>query len=92
MTKAKVAYTRILLKLSGEAIHPIMDSSSPEHSDTNGNPKEWSGVVDSYIDGQRHSPTDFIGNETSENLTPEIHESQDQRLNDAYDKVFGNKE
>jgi len=35
-----------------------------------------------------HSPTDWIGNETSSDLTPAILDSQSQQLNSAYDQVF----
>lgn len=76
------------LKLLGQALHPVMDSSSPEHTNSDGTPKEWKGAVGSTLDGQRHSPTDFIGNETSSDITPAINKSQDQRLNNAYDWVF----
>jgi len=72
------------LKKFGEAMHPVMDSSSPMHTDANGNPKVWSGIGDAW----GHSPTDFIGNETSGDLTPEILESQSARINSAYDWVF----
>nr|WP_223629349.1 RHS repeat-associated core domain-containing protein [Thermomonas beijingensis] len=76
------------LKLLGQALHPVMDSSSPEHTNSDGTPKEWKGAVGSTLDGQRHSPTDFIGNETSSDITSAIYKSQDQRLNNAYDWVF----
>jgi hypothetical protein len=65
-----------------------MDSSSQEHTNSDGTPKEWKGAVSSYREGQRYSPTDFIGNETSINITPAIYKSQDQLLRNAYDKVF----
>ena len=72
------------LKLFGEAMHPVMDSSSPEHTDSNGNPAVWRGMEDAW----GHSPTDWIGNETSSDLTPEILGSQSSRINSAYDWVF----
>src|SRR5205085_2267622 len=55
------------LKKLGEGLHPLMDSSSPMHTDASGNPKEWAGFLRS---GWGHSPTDFIGKETSNQLTP----------------------
>lgn len=70
--------------LLGEALHPIMDSSSPEHMDSAGQPKEWRGL----IDAPGHSPTDFIGNETSKHLTPRILDDQSKKVNAAYDRVF----
>lgn len=73
------------LRLFGEAMHPVMDSSSPEHTDKNGNPKIWRGVRDAW----GHSPTDWVGNETSKDLTPAILKSQSAVINKAYDQVFG---
>lgn len=76
------------LTLLGEAIHPVMDSSSPQHTNADGSPKEWKGVIGSLMKGQRHSPTDSLGGETTKQLTPEIKQSQSDRLNGAYDWVF----
>jgi RHS repeat-associated protein len=72
------------LTLFGEAMHPAMDSSSPEHTDANGNPRVWRGLRDA----PGHSPTDWIGNETSKDLTREILASQSRRINSSYDWVF----
>src|SRR5690606_5679458 len=72
------------LKLFGEAMHPVMDSSSAMHTDSNGNTREWRGLRDAW----GHSPTDRIGKETSRHLTPEIMDSQSKRMNSAYDWVF----
>ncbi len=76
------------LTLLGEAIHPVMDSSSSQHTNTDGSPKEWKGVAGSFLEGQRHSPTDSIGGETTKQLTPEIERSQSGKLNGAYDWIF----
>jgi len=85
------------LMLLGQAIHPMMDSSSPEHTNSDGTPKVWRGSVfgigssiglGSFIDGQRHSPSESVGRERLRNLTPEIYRSQDLLLNNAYDWVF----
>lgn len=80
-----------LVKL-GEALHPIMDSSSPSHTDADGNPKVWDFdpfSLSTYDVLGEHSPTDFMGDETSKHITPEIYKSQKILLNDAYDRVFG---
>ena len=71
------------LDLLGEACHPIMDSSSPMHTDENGNPRTWNP---NWPFG--HSPNDSIGKETAHDLTPEILEQQRRQLNHAYDRVF----
>ena len=36
-----------------------------------------------------HSPTEFIGSERVNELTPEVLSNQDRVINDAFDKVFG---
>jgi hypothetical protein len=72
------------LKLLGEALHPVMDSSSPMHTDSEGNPRVWKG----WRSAIGHSPTDFIGSETSKAITPEIYESQDKLIRDLFNQVF----
>ena len=72
------------LKRYGEACHPIMDWSSPEHTDQQGNPKLW----DPWHPWG-HSPNDYIGNETVNDVTPAILKRQKELLNHAYDSVFG---
>ncbi|MDO8465713.1 MAG: RHS repeat-associated core domain-containing protein [Gallionella sp.] len=72
------------LRRLGEACHPIMDWSSSEHSDGQGQPKEWNPL---WPFG--HSPNDSMGNETVHDLTPNILDTQGWLLNGAYDSVFG---
>lgn len=72
------------LKLLAEALHPIMDSSSPLHTDENGNPKEWA-----WYKAWGHSPNEGIGSETVKDLTPAILSSQKARLSAAFNAVFG---
>lgn len=72
------------LKLLAEALHPIMDSSSPLHTDANGYPKEWA-----WYKIRGHSANEKIGSETVRDLTPAILSSQKARLNAAFDAVFG---
>jgi hypothetical protein len=71
------------LRLFGEAAHPMMDSSSPEHTDKSGNPRVWNPA---WPFG--HSPNEWIGSETASNLTPQILASQKTMLNRMYDQVF----
>jgi RHS repeat-associated protein len=81
---AKAGNGNAALDKLGEACHPIMDSSSPMHTDPFGNPRTWNPL---WPFG--HSPNDSIGNETVNHLTPAILEQQRSRLNKAYDRVFG---
>lgn len=74
------------LQAMGIALHPIMDSTSPEHVDQAGNPKVWAGYMRT---GHGHSPTEGIGNETVKDITPEVYSTLDKKLNDALGKVFG---
>ena len=67
----------------GEALHPIMDSSSPMHTDSSGNPKEWNPW-----NPWGHSPNDSIGSERKQDITPAVYTDQDKRIKDAFDKVF----
>lgn len=66
----------------GEACHPIMDSSSPMHTNPDGTPRTWNPM---WPFG--HSPNDSIGNETINELTPAILRQQDRLLNDAFNRV-----
>lgn len=54
------------MDLLGEAVHPTMDSTSPIHVDSNGDPLPWNNLksVDDYF----HSPGDYWGDETSSSL------------------------
>jgi len=81
---AKASNRNAALDRLGEACHPIMDSSSPVHTNTDGTPKAWNPM---WPFG--HSPTDSIGSETINNLTPQILQQQNRLLNDAYQRVFG---
>lgn len=72
------------LDLLGEACHPIMDWSSPEHTKANGKPRTWNPM---WPFG--HSPNESIGNETYRAVTPAMLEQQRLLLNNAYDTVFG---
>jgi RHS repeat-associated protein len=35
------------IKEYGEALHPVTDRTSPAHTDAEGNPRDWSGIVNS---------------------------------------------
>jgi RHS repeat-associated protein len=73
------------LKLFGEAMHPVGDRSSSEHTNPDGNPKPYYGLIS--ILG--HSPNDYIGRETSATLTPALLQQQSSIINSAADYVFG---
>jgi RHS repeat-associated protein len=68
----------------GEALHPIMDASSPQHTTPDGQPRLWE-IWKSY----GHSPNEYMGYETAKDLTPAILDQQRGALNSAYDRVFG---
>jgi hypothetical protein len=72
------------LDLLGEALHPLMDSSSPMHVDADSNPKVWNPW---WPFG--HSPNESIGDETVKEVTLQILQQQQPLLNNAYDRVFG---
>lgn len=74
------------LRLLGQALHPIMDSSSPIHTTPDGQPRLWAPW--SF---QEHSPADCMlcGSERVQDITPAIFDQQHRALNAAYDRVFG---
>jgi RHS repeat-associated protein len=79
------------LYLFSAAAHAIMDSSSPEHVDENGNPKTWAPTwwnPVSWWEVVGHSPFDWMGGERSEDLTMGILHEQRSELNDLYNQVF----
>ena len=67
----------------GKACHTLMDASSPEHTN-DGIPKPWNPL---WPFG--HSPTNWLGQETSSDISPATLESQKVILKQAYKKVFG---
>jgi hypothetical protein len=77
------------LDLLGEAVHPIMDSTSLIHTDSDGNPLPWDdlGNHNDYF----HSPFDGWGAETSNMLaldSPRF-KNMEQKIRYAYIKVRG---
>ena len=73
------------LRALGEACHPVMDASSPMHTNPDGTPRFWRGLL---RDGLGHSPNESIGNETAADLTPQILQNQERALNRLFDFVF----
>jgi hypothetical protein len=76
------------LRTLGEALHPIMDASSPQHTTPDGQPRLWA-----FWTLPGHSPADcgrLCGSEQTRDLTPAILSQQSDALNNAYDRVFGN--
>ncbi len=71
-----------------KAMHPIMDSSSPAHTDENGNPRTYCGFRCDLTQGHSMDWVPF-GRERVSDLTDAIMADQDRRLRDAYDRVFG---
>jgi hypothetical protein len=80
---AQAGNRRCALIALGEAMHLVMDSSSPMHRTPDGQPKVWNPW---WPFG--HSPIDEIGSETIYDLTPAILKQQHDVLNDLYNQVF----
>jgi RHS repeat-associated protein len=72
----------------GQALHPIMDASSPLHTTPDGQPQLWTRGA--MLVPPWHSPNELIGSETARSLTPAILDQQRGALSSAYDSVFGN--
>jgi len=79
------------LKLLGIALHPIMDWSSPMHTDPRGNPIEWRGITSGWghSPGVPYDPWNRLGNENLADIPPGLFELTDRQVNDAFDYVFG---
>ena len=73
------------LRVLGEALHPAMDSCSPEHTNPEGLPGEWAWY---HFPGHGFTDIDFLTNEDKHDLTPAILESQKSVLQAAYRYVF----
>ncbi|MFT5419723.1 MAG: filamentous hemagglutinin [Candidatus Endobugula sp.] len=95
---AEEGYRDLALKLFAEAIHPIMDSSSPAHKKSGSEEvKSWYGLISGtggnligWLSGLTgHSPNEHFGSETASDLTKEILESQKILIQNAYKEVFG---
>ena len=65
-----------------QAMHPVMDQTSPEHVDANGQPKAWGGVASPGAVG--HAIREHF-----DRVTPAIQKFEDQRLQAMYISVFG---
>ncbi len=73
------------LRLFGQAIHPVMDATSPVHNDRNGQPGLWRSMV---RDGLGHSPNEAIGSETKGDIPWATYEQMYQQLYALYQSVF----
>lgn len=71
------------LKDFADAAHTITDSFSPEHTDSNGNPRLWFPLLFAG-----HSPNDYVGDETVHDITPEIYDKATAALINAYNQAF----
>jgi RHS repeat-associated protein len=88
---AQMGYTNLALKYLAAGIHPMMDATSPAHTDPCGNAKVWNGYFD--FRATEHIPFNFMGlgpgKETLADMTSEHLSVTDRRIFDAYTFVFG---
>jgi len=80
----------------GIAMHPVMDMTSPAHTDRNGNPIPWCGLTGCANNrGQvlEHSPNDLTGIERVQDLNanPEIQRLENQLIRGYFESVTGQK-
>jgi hypothetical protein len=85
----------------GVAMHPVMDSTSPAHTDAEGNPIPWcgySGCGGSWLHPSeklaqvnQHSAYDVSGIERVQDLSahPEIQDRANTLIRHAYEKMTG---
>jgi len=84
---AAAGKTEAALEKLGEAMHAVMDSASPAHTDAEGNAREWRGFF--HPSALEHSPNDLLGSERTQDISPEVFRSQKAILNGMYNSVFG---
>jgi hypothetical protein len=72
------------LKMFGEAIHPLMDSTSPAHVTKTELPKGWN-IFKFWKHGKREGESENL-----EDLTPEVIEKSNTLIRNAFKEVFGN--
>jgi RHS repeat-associated protein len=84
-----MGFENLALEFLTRALHPIMDSFSPMHREANGNPKVWHGLsLMALPKAIGHSPIDFIGRETSRDISQLQFLALDATLQQAYSYVF----
>lgn len=75
--------------LFGYAAHPIMDQYSPSHRNSDGSPATWDPFNPmSLLSTLSHSPNEWIGGETVDDITPEIYEKVRHDLRKLYKDLF----
>jgi len=81
---AKAGRRREALVLLGEALHPVMDSTSSLPTDPNGYPRVWK-PYEHFGD----SFNEHVGYGTIQDITPLDFMIEDQVIQSAYFQVFG---
>jgi RHS repeat-associated protein len=79
--------TELALYFLSHAMHPMMDATSPAHTDANGNPIVWRGMFS--WGALQHGPGLTGGIETVNHITSATLTTTDQTLYNAYSYVFG---
>ena len=83
MNRSEIYEPPAALRDLGVALHPVMDMTSPAHTDQNGNPRVWNG------NPIGHSPYEWIPGETKANITPATYAKEDKLIRAAYSLVMG---
>lgn len=74
------------VRIFGELLHPLMDSSSPMHRDaTSGDPLPWEGILKG---GPGHSPWEGMGRETKAHITDSVRAYNKNVLRVAHSWAF----
>ena len=74
----------------GNIAHPIMDQYSPSHLLDDGSPATWDPFNPASLPSTTsHSPNEYIGGETLDDITPEIYEQVKRDLLNKYAELFG---
>jgi RHS repeat-associated protein len=75
----------------GDALHTIMDSTSPMHRQK-GQPLNWPGSTTLHHGSSSTPPGSWFGSgETWENMTPGLMQQNIQNIRNAYEQVTGHK-
>jgi hypothetical protein len=84
--------------LFGLAMHPVMDMTSPAHTDALGNPIPWCGYlgcggIEGLAQVLQHSPGEYMGEERIQDLNanPKIQKSENTMIRSYFQSITGQK-
>lgn len=104
-TQLRGGFRSLALQTFGVAMHPVMDRTSPAHTDSIGNPIPWCGIGFRGIGCGDYQPMEHSPDETSAmarvnpglervadlNAHPEVQETMNTIIRSWYEQLTGQK-